>query len=146
MRKNACCLSLLLFGSGCAGVSQKQQAYIAASVTKNVVEEAHAAYSRRLNARVDECTPEKNESIDTVRKFDECLGPYAHNQKVVLALGIYRTAAVTLFELLRESETSDTQQVLAAKRRVLEAAFELLSLMPEAQPYVEELQEILDEK
>lgn len=128
MRFRAPILALALCSIGCA--SAQKNAYIAASVTKQTATEAHQIWSEQLNIRVDECDPEKNSKITTEAQFDECLGPYASNDDIVIALEIYTKAAESLFVILK-SPNPDKAALSELRRRVIDAAWDLLEKMPD---------------
>lgn len=128
MRFRAPILALALCSIGCA--TAQKNAYIAASVTKQTVTEAHEIWSEQLNVRVDECDPDKNAEITTEAKFDDCLGPYASNDDIVMALEIYKNAAESLFVILKSPEP-DKAALSELKKRVIDAAWTLLEKMPD---------------
>jgi hypothetical protein len=139
MRKAALVLSVALLG-GCGGNLQKvhKRAYIAGAVTKNVVEESHQIYSKQLNKKADECEA----SAKSEKEFDECLGPYAHNDDVVLALTTYKQAAEVLFNALKNPD-SPKEQLAELRDRVMKAALTLLDKMPDGSPAKQQLESIL---
>jgi hypothetical protein len=120
----------LVFSTGCSAASAHKRTYIAGAVTKQVVTESHEIYSKQLNAKVDECDPESNSSVETEEQFDECLGVFSHNDKVVTALEVYKEAAETLFEILKDPEAAK-EKLEAARRDVLNAAYHIIDLLPE---------------
>lgn len=128
MRLRAPILAFALCSIGCA--SAQNNAYIAASVTKQVTTEAHEVWSERLNVRVGECDPEKNSEVKTEAQFDDCLGPFAHNDDIVLALEIYKKAAESLFRILK-SPNPDKTAIAELKERAIDAAWLLLDKMPD---------------
>jgi hypothetical protein len=126
----------------CGSTSAHKKAYIAGSVSQQVVTEAHGVYSQKLNQRVDECDPEKNEKVTTEAQFDQCLGPYANNDSVVLGLEIYHNAAENLFKALKDPE--GPKGVLREQSdRLLDAAFDLLDSIPEAQGAASQLKALV---
>ena len=121
-------LALALCSIGCA--SAQKNAYIAASVTKQVTTEAHEVWSEKLNVRVGECDPDKNPKITTEAEFDDCLGPYASNDDIVMALEIYKKAAESLLVILKSAEP-DKAAISELKKQVIDAAWLLLDKMPD---------------
>lgn len=126
MRKAVILFTLATLG-GCGGSLQKAHkgAYIAGAVTKNVVEETHKLWSEQLNVRADDC----ESSSESRAEFDECLGPFAHNDDVVIALTAYNKVAEVLFTVLANPDATK-EQILDVAARVLEAAEALFALMP----------------
>lgn len=126
MRKAALVMSLAILG-GCSGSLQSahKKAYVAGAVTKNVVEETHKLWSEQLNERADTCESES----ESREEFDECLGPFAHNDDVVIALETYVKLAELLFEVLRDPETTK-ERIDDVAARAMEAAEALFALMP----------------
>lgn len=133
----------LVFGGGCASVQKThKRVYIGAAVTKQVITEGHEVYSNQLNAKVTECDPDNNAEITSEALFDECLGPYAHNDDVVLALEVYKAAAELLFNYLK-SEEPDKDKLLELGRDALNAAFDLAKKFPEAQGVAKKLEKLV---
>lgn len=128
MRKAVLFFTLSTLG-GCGGGLQKvhKSAYISGAVTKNVVEESHKVWSKGLNAKATECEA----TSESEAQFDACLGPYAHNDDVVIALATYVKVAEVLFKVLANPD-SPKDQILDVAGRVLKAAEELLALMPDS--------------
>jgi hypothetical protein len=132
MRFRVPILALALCTTGCA--SAHKNAYIAASVTKQVTTEAHEIWSVHLNEKVDECNPDSNSAITTENQFDECLGVYANNDDIVMALEIYKNVAESLFNALKDPDF-EKGALTEIKRRAIEAAWELLKKLPDEGPY-----------
>jgi hypothetical protein len=114
------------FGLGCAPMSAHQKAYVAGSVTKQVVTESHEIWSKQLNEKATEC----DQSTDSAEAFDECLGPFAHNDDVVMALEIYKKAAESLFEILKSDDAQKTA-IDEMKKHVVEAAWAVMNKLPD---------------
>lgn len=129
MRKAVLLFSLATLG-GCGGSLQKahKTAYIGGAVSKNVVEESHKIWSEQLNVRADGCEA----AAESRAEFDECLGPFARNDDVVIALTAYNKMAELLFTVLANPD-STKEQILDTLGRVLEAAEALLALMPDGE-------------
>jgi len=128
MRKAVILFTLATLG-GCGGSLQKvhKSAYITGAVTKNVVEETHKIWSEQLNVRADGC----ESSSESSAEFDECLGPFVHNDDVVIALTVYNKVAGVLFTVLANPDATK-EQILDVAGRVLEAAEALFVLMPDS--------------
>lgn len=128
MRKAVILFTLATLG-GCGGSLQKvhKSAYIGGAVSKNVIEESHKIWSEQLNVRADACET----SSESREEFDECLGPFAHNDDVVIALTVYNKVAEVLFTVLADPD-STKEQIADVLGRVLEAADALLALMPDS--------------
>jgi hypothetical protein len=126
MRFRGPILALALCSAGCA--TAHKNAYIAASVTKQVVTESHEIWSEKLNEKATEC----DNSTDTSEAFDQCLGPYAKNDDVVTALEIYKNAAESLFRVLK-SEDAEATAIKELRQRVIDAAWDLLDKLPDDQ-------------
>ena len=126
MRKAVILFTLATLG-GCGGSLQKvhKSAYIGGAVTKSVVEETHKLWSEQLNGRADDC----ESSSESRAEFDECLGPFAHNDDVVIALAFYNKVAELLFRVLADPDATK-EQILDVAARVIEAAEALFALMP----------------
>lgn len=127
MRKAVILFTLVTFG-GCGGSLKgaHKTAYIGGAVSKNVVEESHKIWSKQLNVQADKCEKESQ----TEEQFNDCLGPYNHNDDVVIALTVYNQLAEVLFTVL-SSPDSTKEQILDVAGRLLEAAEALLVLMPD---------------
>jgi hypothetical protein len=111
----------------CGGSLQKahKTAYIGGAVTKNVVDESHKIWSKQLNETADKCEKES----ETKAQFDECLGPFVHNDDVVIALEVYTKVATLLFEVLSDPEATK-ERIESVKNQAKKAAADLLKLMP----------------
>lgn len=125
--------------TGCLNAHNK--AYVAGSVANQITTQAHGVYDKAANARITECDPEANSDVTTKTEFDECLGPFVHNDKVVEALTIYKAAASALFAVLSAPESTDAQKE-SARREAIDAALDALALIPDAKKYVDQLREI----
>jgi len=128
MRKAVILFTLATFG-GCAGGLQKthKTAYIAGAVSKNVVEESHKVWSKGLNETADKCDKESTSEA----QFNDCLGPYIHNDDVVIALTAYTQLAEVLFKVLSNPEATP-EQIKDVSGRLMSAARTLLGLMPDS--------------
>jgi hypothetical protein len=136
----------LVFGGGCASVQKThKRVYIGAAVTKQVVTESHEIYSNQLNAKVSECDPDNNPKITSEELFDECLGPYAYNDDVVMALEVYKAAAELLFKYLK-NEDPDKEKLLELSRDAINAAFDLAKKFPESQAVAHRLEKLVGRK
>lgn len=113
-------------GIGCAPMSAHQKAYVAGSVTKQVITESHEIWSKQLNEKATEC----DKGTETAAAFDKCLGPFAHNDDVVLSLEIYKKAAESLFAILK-SEDAQKTAIEEMKKRVIEAAWAVMNRLPD---------------
>jgi hypothetical protein len=126
MRTKALALIVAVGLPGCAAMSAQNKAYVAASVTKQVVTESHKIWSEQLNEKAGEC----DASTETAEAFDECLGPFAHNDDVVLALEIYKSAAESLFVVLK-SDNPEKTAIDELKKTVIDAAWDLMDKLPD---------------
>jgi hypothetical protein len=134
-------VALTLLLTGCA--STWQVTYASAAATADYVERVHErGWSAPLRVRVEECA-ESLPSTATGEAVDLCLGPYASNDKVVKALEVYNAAAdVLAATLLATDPKGDQTPVLAAWLDVLAAARELVSLFPEGDKLMRQLDAI----
>ena len=138
----ALCLGLMS-ASACSNAQAIHRgAYIAGSVSKQYITEAHGIYSEQLNARVTECDPDGNAEIKTEDDFNNCLGQFRFNDKVVLALEVYQAAAVVLFNVLKNPD-SPKEAILSSKDDLLRAAESLLNLMPDADKKLNQLKSLI---
>lgn len=126
MRIYAPIVAIALCTTGCANA--QKNAMVAASVTKHVATESHEIWSSHLNEKVDECDPESNSEIKTEADFDVCLGVFANNDDVVIALEIYKKAAESLFEILKSPEPQE-ELLRQLRQQVVDAAWTLLDKM-----------------
>ena len=128
MRKAVILFTLATLG-GCSGGLAKahKTAYIGGAVSKNIVEESHKIWSEQLNVRADGCEA----AAESRAEFDECLGPFAHNDDVVIALTLYNKLAETLFVVLANPD-STKEQISDIAGRLIDAASDLLVLMPDS--------------
>lgn len=125
MRFRASILALALCTVGCANANKN--AYIAASVTKQIVTESHEIWSQELNEKATEC----DASTESAEAFDTCLGPFAKNDDVVTALEIYKNAAESLFRILKSGDAAEATAVKELKDRVIDAAWALMKRLPD---------------
>lgn len=122
-------------------MSAHNKAYIAGSVANQITTEAHGVFDKAANKRITECDPETNESVTDEAGFDECLGPFAGNDKVVAALTLYTAAASALFAVLSAPDSTDGQKE-QAMREAVRAALDALELIPEAEAFSRQLREL----
>jgi hypothetical protein len=127
---------LLVTLSACAG--PWKSTYTAGAVTAQFVTDTHRiAWSEPLRERAEECDKRLDPEVDTKADFDHCLGQYAANDVVLLALERYNAAADVLAAVLlaTDPEKPDRAKLVAAWADVLDAALDLIALFPEAEKY-----------
>lgn len=117
---------------GCVGITTQQKLMAAGSIVASSIDGAHAAYSRDLTARNAVCFPSLNpeSEVETKKDLDDCLGPgfnRADREKIAILLKLYRLKAEALGVAL---QSSDEQTTLAAYQGVVDAARDLLKVLP----------------
>lgn len=129
----------LFFVISCAHAWKRT--YVAASVTKTLVTETHKkAWSEPLNKRLEEC----QESETTQEDFDDCMGIFNENEKVVHALKAYHIVAEKISTLLTSAEPGklDKQVLRDSRKELISLSFELFRLFPNSAKYQKTLQEL----
>lgn len=139
--------ALLAVSTSCAANSYKK-AYVAGSVTKEFVNNAHGIYSEEFNEKLDECDPHVNpaSTVTTKGELDTCMGKgftYKEHQNILAAIGIYKAAAEALTVVLMSEGEAPDAELDEARKKALDAAFEALELLPEAAELTERLKRLL---
>jgi hypothetical protein len=134
---------LLVLLSGCGHLAWKTT-FVTAAATKEVVTSAHKhAWSVPFNKRVDKCSVLAEQYQYTVKMFERCMGEYAHNDKVLVALQAYAVAAEGLSAILVATDPMSPELDRAALRAELvdlvEAAVALVELYPEGKVYLDRI-------
>ena len=131
------CLTL----GGCANA--RQNAYIAGKSTKELVDSAYGPWDEFVNEKIDECDEKvKPDEGGTIEQYEACLGPANEHDKVVQALEIYHTAALALFVVLSRQDAKD-EDVKKAQQELLNAAKEILLLIPGANERIEQVKALV---
>jgi hypothetical protein len=148
MKRLTLVLSLALL-PGCAGGSAYLNTYRAGVITKEVVTQSHKElWSDPLRSKAEVCSQAVPED-GSVAELDDCLKPYTKsaNDKVVLALAAYKTAATTLTTILIAAEKNPDGVDKVALRNAIEdtigAARGLIALFPKAQAWADRLEMLL---
>ncbi len=130
MRRIALAISLALI-TGCAG--SYKASYVTGAVTKQFATESYDVYSGEFNKKLDECSPENNDAIETKRDLDKCMTPMyekATHDKIETASNAYGDAAKIHTEVLIAVDATSEER-LEATRRVLDSPIGMLSLLPD---------------
>lgn len=141
-RIQAMAVGLCLTVTGCANA--RQNAYIAGKSTKELVEGAYEPWDDYVNEKIDDCSEKVDpDNGGTKAEFEACLGPANEHDKVVAALEIYHTAALALFVVLSREDASD-DDVKAARDELLQAAKEIILLIPGANERIEQIKALAE--
>jgi hypothetical protein len=123
--------------TSCTSADRIRYAYAGGATLKQAVEDTHALYDGKLNAKIDACDPKNNKAVTTDAQFDACLTDRydeAAATRVLKAVEAYNKVASTLSELiLIGAEWPAVQQKL---RELATAAKTLIALVPGADPAV----------
>jgi len=154
MRRTALALSFALFGgglvlsAGCATTGYKAS-YVTGAVTKQFATESYGIYSSEFNDKIDECcagdvcNPESPDVI-TKTELDQCMGAKyeaATHDKIEKAIEVYHGAAKAHSSIMKIVDGSEEDRK-AATNELLEAAIDLLELLPEGDKLVARLKQL----
>lgn len=145
MRSIALAFSLIT-ATGCAG--SYKASYVTGAVTKQFATESYAVYSEEFNKKLDECDPANNESVTTKTELDECMGKFyakPTHEKIELAVKVYHEEAKIHTQVMIAVDATPEERK-EATRKVLESAFNLLSLFPEGESLVNKLKKLTGAK
>lgn len=139
-------IALLVTAPGCAAQRQTiRPAYATGKALKDYTDAAHLSYSLLLNEQKTKCDPATNEHVHYKEDFDECMTPAyeeATAEKIVVAFQAYKLAAEAYTAVLLNYE-SPLAEKYQSWSKVVEAAFALVKLFPDAEKHVAALEEAL---
>jgi len=131
---------------GCGG--PWKTTYVSAATTKELVTTVHKeTWSEPLRERKTKCGAELDPEVHTKADFDRCTEPFteAAAAKVVQALEVYQVAATALSAVLMATDPAnpDKAALRAALAEAIEAATQLLQLLPEGDRHLKTLNNLV---
>ena len=163
MRKFTSLILVLAFMlTGCAGAYKNT--YVTGATVKTFVTESHSEYDERVQAKLDECDPERNPDspVKTKTDFDECMTkPFSvkTQEAIVAALAIYKAVATAFSAVMLGCEPNEdgtpVKAATCAKRtftdaelrewrgKIIDAAIEALRQFPDAEDKINNLTKLV---
>lgn len=132
---------------GCA--NGYKSSYVAGAVTKQFSTESYSVYSEQFNSKIDECCANEvcdpsSPSVITKTELDECMGnafKSSTHDEIENAVKIYYAAAQAHTAVMQIADGSDDERRVATEN-LINAAINLLALLPEGKELVENLKQL----